>query len=131
MHDLFDVLQQMLVLTPTGLTVCRRQFRRQHHDLAQAILDQTRLRGMMNVRLDHKRIATHRLDRLRYQLVSRSHEEVIDLHQRFRPQQAQVVPNPSPIKVGFFLPIANAHHQPQGAVLLRQILQFVVIEVAA
>ena len=118
------------MLAPAGLTVRRRQFCRQRHYLAQAILDQTRLHGMMNVRLDHKRIAAHRLDRLRYQLVSRSHEEVVDLLQRFRPQQAQVVPKPAPIKVLFVLPVANAHHQPQGSVLLRQVLQFVVIEVA-
>ena len=120
----------MLVLTPAGLTVLLGQFRRQRHHLAQAIADQARLGGIMDVRLHHKGVTTHRLDRLRRQLVSRRHNQVVDLLQRFRLQQTDVVANPPPIKIHLLLPVANAHHQAQGAVLLGQVLQFVVIEVA-
>ena len=69
----------MLVLSPAGQTVRLRQVRRQRHHLAQAILDQRRLGGIMNVRLHHEGIATHRLDRLRRQFVSRRHDQVVDL----------------------------------------------------
>ncbi len=118
------------MLAPAGQTVRLCQCRRQRSHLAQAVIDQSRLGGIMNVCLHHKGIATHRRDRLGCQLVSRGYEQVVDLFQRGRLQQAQVVPNPAPIKVLLVLPVANTHHQPQGAVLLGQVLQFVVIEVA-
>src|SRR6516225_5365434 len=84
----------------------------------------------MDVRLDDKRIPPYRLDRRWRQFVSRSDNQVVDLLERCGPQQAQVVPNPPPIKVCLVVPIADTHHQAQGAVLLCQILQLVVIEVA-
>ena len=85
----------------------------------------------MNVRLHHERVATHGCDRFRHQHVPGADHPLIELLQCFRPEQTQVIANPPPIKIRFLLPIAQAHHEPQGAMLFRQVLQLVVIEVAA
>jgi len=51
---------------------------------------------------------------------ARSHDQVIDLLQRRWLQQADVVPNATPIEIHALLPIANAHHLTQAAMLFRQ-----------
>ncbi len=67
-----------------------------------------------------------------FQLMPRLHDQVVDLLQRFGPQLDQVVLDPPPIKIHFLvLPIANAHDLPQAAMVFRQVLQLVVIQVAA
>ncbi len=86
----------------------------------------------MDVRLHHERIATHRLDRLRFQCMPCTYDQIIDLLQGLGPEFNQVVLDAPPIKIDFLsLPIANAHDLPQAPMVFRQVLQLVIIQVAA
>src|ERR1700682_3271301 len=100
----------MLMLTPAAQTVLGSQLRRQGHDFPQSVADQGRFRGMVDVRLHHERIATHRRDRLRLWSVPRPYDQVMDLLQGLGPKFKQIVLNPPPVKIYFRgFPSANTH----------------------
>lgn len=73
----------------------------------------------------------YRLDRLGLLSMPSPHDQVVDLLHGFRAQLVHVVLDPPPIEVHLFVPTANAHDLSQGAMILRQVLQLVVIQIAA
>jgi hypothetical protein len=48
-----------------------------------------------------------------------------------RLEQADIVLDASPVEGRVFVPVADTHHLPQVPMLLGQVLQFVVVEIAA
>ena len=58
-------------------------------------------------------------------------DRVVDVFERFRTEEAEVVANPPPVEGLFLLPVADPHDVPQRAMLFGQVLQFVVVEVAS
>jgi hypothetical protein len=86
----------------------------------------------VNVRLHHERIAAHRLDGFRLQLMPGPHDQAADLLQGLGPESNQIVLDAPPIEIGFLaLPITDAHDLPQLPMVLGQVLELVVIQVAA
>lgn len=83
----------------------------------------------MNVGLDHERVRTHRLDRVGDELVPCGHDELTDTLNRRRLQQADVVANPLPREVRL-VELANFHDRPQCAMVLGEVMQLVVIQIA-
>ena len=124
------LLQQVLMLAPATHSQEHREGGPQLEDLAQPIADQTRIGGVVNVGLDHERIAAYRLCRLGYQAMTGSDDEVVEAVQRLRLQPIDVVANAPPIEADVLVPVTDPHHLSQGAVLLGQILEFVEIKIA-
>ena len=83
----------------------------------------------MNVGLDHERVRPHRLDGFGDQLVPRAHDELINLLNGGRSQQTDVVANPLPREVRL-VELADFHDRPQRAMVLSEIMQLVVIQIA-
>src|SRR2546426_729318 len=98
----------MFMLPPALQSVRRRYLRCQRQNLSQAIADQRRFRGIMNVGFDDEGIATHRRDRFGLQGMPRLHDRVADLLHRLGPQLEQVIFDPPPVKIYFLLPITDA-----------------------
>jgi hypothetical protein len=57
------------------------------------------------------------------------HDAVVDLLDRFRPDAAEVVADTSPVEGGLFVPVADAHDLPPGAMVFGQVLQGVVVRI--
>ena len=111
----------------------------QHHGqaehLPQAVRDQTAVRGIVDVGLDHEGIATHRLGRLRFQAVPLLDDRLIDLLDRFGTQQVEIAFDPPPVEsllvLLLTLPVANSHDLTQGTVVLGEILELIVVVTAS
>ena len=84
----------------------------------------------MNVGLDHERVHTHPLDRVRGERVSCGHDELIDLFDRRRLPQTDVVANSLPREV-HLVELADFHDRPQRTMVLGEVQQLVVIPIAS
>ena len=84
----------------------------------------------MNVGLDDERVRTHFLDRLGHEHMPLRHDQPIDVVDRLSPQQTNVVANPLPGEVGL-VELADLHDRSQRPMVLGEVLQLVVIQIAA
>ena len=109
--------------------------RRQAEDLAQAVADEAVVGGEVDVARRHEGVAAHRLGRLRLQAVSLLDDDPIDAGDRLGTQQVQVALDPPPVEFVFVLllgfPVPDPHDLTQGPVVLSQVLELIVVVVAA
>ena len=82
----------------------------------------------MNVGLDHERVRTHRLGRVEGERVSCGRNELINLFDRRRLPQTDVVANPRPREVRL-VELADFHDRSQRAMVLGEDMQLVVIQI--
>jgi hypothetical protein len=126
---------QVLVLPPADQAVQPGQDRGQAEHLPQAVRDQTAVRGIMDVGLDHKGIAAYRFRRLRFQAVPFLDDRLIDVLDRFGRQQVDIAFDPPPVESLLVLllafPVANSHELTQGTVVLSEILELIVVVAAS
>ena len=85
----------------------------------------------MDIGLDHERVGTRLLRGFRLEAMSFRHDRVADLLDGRGLQQTDVVANASPREIGFITPIPDSQDVPQVPMLLGQVLQFVVVQIAA
>lgn len=84
----------------------------------------------MNVGFGNERITPHLLGSLRLHTVPLGDEGLTEGVDRRRLEQADIVMDASPVEGRVFVPVADAHHLPQGPMLLGEVLQLVVIVIA-
>ncbi len=85
----------------------------------------------MDVGFHHERIRPRCLGGLGVELVPRIHDQMTDLLDSFGPEKAHVIANASPTEAGLFFPITDPHDVPQSAMLFCEIVQLVVVQIAA
>ena len=134
-HQLSHLAVQVLVLPPADQAEQPGQRRGQAEHLPQAVRDQAAVRGIMDVGLDHKGIATHRLRGLRFQAVPLPDDGLTDLLDRSGTQQVEIAFDPPPVESFLVfllaLPVANSHDLTQSAVVLGEILELIVVVTAS
>ena len=85
----------------------------------------------MDVGFADEGVHPHRLCSLGHELVPLGDDRVVDKFEGLGAEQRDVVADGAPVEVGFFVPLADAHHVTQGAVLLGEVVKPVIVEVAA
>src|SRR5664280_2219533 len=126
-----DLPVQVLVLTPAAVADYRGDGRAYLKHFPQAVADQAALGGVVDVGLRNEGVRPHRLGCFRYQLVPLGDDCVVHAFEGFGPEERDVVADRPPVERGLLVPVADAHHLAQGAVLLSEVLKSVVVEVAA
>ncbi len=125
------LLVQVFVLSPTAATHQGHQGGAQPEHLPQAVADQGAFGGIVDVGLNDKGVGPHGLGRFGNELMAFGDDQLVDLLDGFRADQRDVVADASPVESGLLVPVADAHDPPQSPMLFGQILELVVIEVAA
>ena len=82
-HQPSRLAVKMFVLSPADQAEHPGQHHGRAEHLPQAVRDQTAVRRIVDVGLDHEGVATHRLGRLRFQAVPLRDDRLIDLRESF------------------------------------------------
>jgi hypothetical protein len=80
---------------------------------------------------DHERVAPDRLGRLGDEPMPLGDDQVVEPLDRLGRQEADIVAEASPVELLIIAPAPEAHDPSQGAMLLGQVLEPVVVEIAA
>src|SRR5664280_1977750 len=133
--QLFRLSVEVFVLPPAAHARQSREHRRQADNLAQAVADHAIVRGEMDIGLRHEGVSPYGPGRLRLQAMSLLDEGLIDLRDRLGAQQVHVAGDPPPVEFLFVLllafPASDSHDLAQGPMVLGEILELVVVVVAA
>ncbi len=85
----------------------------------------------MDVGFDDKRIGALLLGGIWVEAIGFADNAVADRFDGGRFEQADIITNASRVEIDLVLPIADSHDLPHGPMLLSEVLQFVIIEIAS
>src|SRR5512143_1786789 len=122
--------EQVPVLTPATHPQEAGQAFGRRHDRAEAVADEARIGGIVDVGGHHERVAPDRRGGLGDEPMPLGDDQVVEPLDRVGRQQADVVAEASPVERLVVAPTVDAHDPSQGTMLLGEVLESVVVEVA-
>src|SRR4051812_35872781 len=128
---LLDGAAEVVVLTPAGPAQEGGQASRSADDDTQAVADEAGIGGIVDVGGDDERVAPDGVGGVGDEAMPLGDDAVVEPFEGVGREQGDVVAEASPVEGGGLVPAADAHDEPQGAVLLGEVLEPIVVEVAA
>src|SRR3954471_1081864 len=128
---LLDDAAEVVVLTPAGPAQQGGQAARGADDDAQAVADEAGIGGIVDLGGHDERVAADGVGGLGDQAMAFGDDAVVEPLDGLGREQGDVVAEAPPVEGGGLVPAADAHDEPQGLVLLGEVLEPIVVEVAA
>src|SRR5512135_282827 len=124
-------LAEVAVLTPASLTQKAGQALGRADDGAQAVADGAGIGGLVDVGSDHERIAPDRVGGVGDEAMPCGDNQVVEPLDGVGGELSDVAAEASPVERLVVAPTVDAHDSSQGTMLLGEVLQPIVVEVAA